>query len=150
MFYKNDDYTVRMEIIGIHERYFIKYHGQADSAEHEISLDIFMLYYREFNKPLERQRNEKRRHIEPNSLDYIIASGKLIDRTSENEDNAVSLLAVETAIEVCTPIQRRRFKLHYIQGYSYTEIAKKENCDEAAVRRSVSAALKKLKIFFGE
>ena len=109
-----------------------------------------MLYYREFNKPLERQRNEKRRHIEPNSLDYIIASGKLIDRTSENEDNAVSLLAVETAIEVCTPIQRRRFKLHYIQGYSYTEIAKKENCDEAAVRRSVSAALKKLKIFFGE
>jgi predicted DNA-binding protein YlxM (UPF0122 family) len=34
-------------------------------------------------------------------------------------------------------------------GYSFTEIAVKENCDESAIRRSVNAVDKKIeKIFF--
>ena len=150
MYYKNHDYTVWMRIIDGYEKYFIKFHGQvhgqADSAAIEISRDIFDTYLREFNKPLEKQRNEKRRHLEADDINDFIMSGELT--TLQFEKEIISKTDIYIALKACTNIQRKRFILHHIQGYSFTEIAKMEQCNEAAVRRSVSAALKKVKKYF--
>ena len=150
MFYKNKDYTVRMEKIGDCEKYYLKFHSQVDSPEFEISLEIFNLYYRQFNKPLERQRNEHKRHIEDGDLEYFIASGKLTVYTVEDDDNAANRLTLEAVLKTCTPIQQKRFDLHYIQGYSLTEIAKMENCSVKQIWKSVKAVKEKIKNIFGE
>ena len=92
MFYKNDDYTVWAESGDDGERYYIKYHGQVVSDEAEIDYEVFMLYYKEFNKPMERQRNERRRHIEREDIDRLSASGKLPFSVS-NEDMMADLIS---------------------------------------------------------
>ena len=150
IYYQNKDYTVRTEIADDVKRYFIKYHSVENSPEYEISLEIFALYHKEFNKPLERQQNEHRRHIEDGELEYFIASGKLTVYTVENDDNAANRLTLEAILKTCTPIQQRRFDLHYIQGYSLTEIAKMENCSVKQIWKSVKAVKEKIKNIFGE
>jgi len=147
-FYQNEDYAVRIKKIDGIERYFIKFRSQVTSAEIEIGFDDFNLYLKEFNKPLERQRNERKRHIEDGEIEYFIASGKLTIYTIEDDDKLAVKCTIDTILKKCTPIQQRRYEQHYIQGYSFTEIAKIENCDEAAIRRSISAVLKKIKKYF--
>jgi predicted DNA-binding protein YlxM (UPF0122 family) len=132
MFYKNRDYTKRMTVINGHNRYFIKYHSLTYTPEQEIKLDTFMLYLKEFNKPLERQKNEQRRHFEDVDIDYLVATGKLTAFIVES-DSLTTKYAIESALDKCTPIQQRRFVLHYLHEYSFTEIAKIEKCDEAAI-----------------
>ena len=147
VFYKSEDYTVRMEKIGSCEHYYLKFHGQtADSREEEITLDVFMLYYGEFKKPFDKKRNEYDRHIEDGEVDGFIISGKLTVATFEDE--AAVKADLDAVLKTCTAVQQRRFDLYHTQGYSFTEIANMENCDEAAVRRSVKATLKKIKIIF--
>ena len=148
MFYKNSDYTIRMVVINGFKRYFIKFHSQDESPEQEISLDIFMLYLKEFNKPLERQKTERRRHIACGDYENLIAASKSAAHTGNEVDFILTKCAVETVLCACTHIQQRRYELHYIQGYSFTEIAKLEQCDESAIRRSVMAVIKKIKIIF--
>jgi RNA polymerase sigma-70 factor (ECF subfamily) len=146
IFYGNEDYTVRMEKIDGCERYYLKLHGVTDSQEDEVSLDVFMLYYKEFNKPFEIQRNEYKRHIENGDIDGFVILGKLTIMPFEDKSNIK--MDLEILLKTCTFIQQRRFELHYIQGYSFTEIAKMENCDESTIRRSISAVFKKIKNIF--
>jgi len=147
VFYKSEDYTVRFERIGGCERYYLKFHGQtADTPEQEITIDVFMLYYKEFRKPFDKKRNEQKRHIEDGEVDGFIMSGKLTVKLFEQEyaDKA----EIEVALNTCTAVQQRRFKLHYVQGYSLTEIAKMEKCDLSVISRSVSVTLQKMKNYF--
>ena len=146
VFYKNEDYTVRMEKIGGCEKYYLQFHGQTDSQELEVTLDVFMLYYVEFRKPLEKKRNEQRRHIEDGEIDGFIVSGKLTF-TSFEQDYA-DKDEFESALKTCTPIQQKRLTLYHIHGYSIKEIADMENCDIAAVSRSIKAAEKRIKNYF--
>ena len=143
LFYKNSDYTVRMEINADIKRYFIKFNME-DSPEQEISRKIFKLYYRKFNKPLERQRNEHRRHIEDGKIDDFIISGNLTVKLFEQE--SISKVDLETILKTCTQAQQKRFKLHYIQGYTLEEIAKLENCTNQAISYSIEYVKKKIKI----
>ena len=147
VFYKSEDYTVRFERSGGCERYYIKFHGQtADSPEQEITIDVFLLYYGDFRKPFDKKRNEQKRHIADGEIDGFIISGKMTVTRFEQE--AITKADIDAVLRTCTPVQQRRFKLHNIHGYSFTEIAKMENCDESAVRRSISAVLKKIKNYF--
>jgi len=146
IYYSNKDYTVRMEIADGVKRYFIRYHSLNNSPEYEISLEIFMLYHKEFNKPLERQKNEHRRHIEVGDADIFLISGEVTVVQFEQEQ--ISKADLEAALKLCTPIQKRRFELHYIQDYSFTEIAKMENCGIRRVKKSVDDAVKKIKKYF--
>ena len=147
VFYKNEDYTVRMEKIGGCEKYYLQFHGQTDSQELEVTLDVFMLYYVEFRKPLEKKRNEQRRHIEDGEIDGFIVSGKLTFTSFEQE--YADKDEFESALKTCSPVQQRRFKLH-IQGYTMPEIAKMENCDRTSVNHSIIETRKKLKKYFSE
>ena len=146
MYYKNHDYTVWMKTSDDHEKYFIKFHSQTNSSIIEIGRDVFDMYLKEFNKPMERQRNEKRRHIDAVDIDSHVKSGGLFELPFE--PGSAARVDVYTALKSCTAVQRKRLILHHIQGYSFTEIALMENCDEAAIRRSVSSAIKKLKKYF--
>jgi RNA polymerase sigma factor (sigma-70 family) len=148
MYYKNSDYTIRTEIADGVKRYFIKFHGQNDSPEYEISLEIFKLYHKEFNKPLDNQRTEHRRHIENGDIEYFIMSGKLTVGAAEDEDRTVTRYAIEAALKTCTPIQKRRFELYFIKGYTFEEIARLESCTKRKVKESVDRALEKVKKYF--
>ena len=53
---------------------------------------------------------------------------------------------VEVSLEIYrVPLQRWRFILHFFYGYSYSEIAKMQDCNKSAVMRSVQSALKKVR-----
>ena len=140
------DYTVRMEKDGDFERYYLKFHSQDDSPELEITLDVFKLYYKDFKFILEKNRDEHRRHIEDGDIDDFITSGKLTVKQFENE--CVDKADLDAVLKTCTPVQQRRFNLHYIQGYSFSEIGKMECCKKAAVSESINAVMKKIKKYF--
>ena len=145
VFYKNEDYTVRMEKIGGCEHYYLKFHGQTDSPEQEITIDVFKLYYKEFKKPFDKRRNEYDRHIEDGEVDGFIMSGKLtithFEREYADKDE------FEAILKTCTAVQQRRFKL-YSDGYTLEEIARLENCGKQRIQKSVSAVTEKIKKYF--
>jgi len=146
VYYKSEDYTVRMEKIDGCERYYIKFHGQFDSPEQEITIDVFTLYYKEFRKPLEKKRNEQRRHIESGGIDGFIISGKLT--VTQFEQEYVEKAEIEAVLKTCTLVQQRRFELHYAKGYTLEEIAEMENCTNQAISKSVEDVKKKIKKYF--
>ena len=146
VFYKSEDYTVRMEKIGGCEHYYIKFHSQTDSQEVEITLDVFKLYYVDFRKPFDKKRNEQRRHIEDGEVDGFIMSRKLT--VTHFEQEYADKDELHAALATCTPVQRRRFKLHYVQGYTLEEIARLENCTNQAISDSIENVKKKIKKYF--
>jgi len=147
VFYKSEDYTVRMEKIGGCEKYYLKFHSQTDSSEEiEITVDVFKMYYVDFRKPLDKKRNEQRRHIEDGEIDGFIISGKLT--VTQFEQEYANKAEIEAVLKTCSPIQQRRFELHYVQGYTLEEIAKLENCTNQAVSNSVELVKKKIKKYF--
>ena len=117
MYLKMRDYTVwaKKSANGV-ERYFIEYYGQTkiSSPTCEISLEVFALYVKEFNKPLENQHNERRRHIAAGSLDDFDMAGELASRTADDEDKRLTMYEIEAALKTCTPTQQQRFWLHYL------------------------------------
>ena len=148
MYLKTRDYTVWMKESGGEKRYFIKYRGQTDSPTCEISLEVFTLYVEEFYKPLEKQRNEHRRHLEDGSLEHFDMAGELASRTADAEDRRVTMYAVEAVLKTCTPIQQKRFRLHFVEGYTLEEIAVSENCGKPRIKKSVDAVMEKVKKYF--
>ena len=143
MFYKNCDYTIRMTDIDGNKRYFIKFHSLCDSSEHEITYEVFMLYLKEFNKPLERQRNEQRRHLDGGDIESSIELGKLMAHVAV-EEQYILKCSIESVLNGCTSAQQRRFNLYYVQGYSYSEIARMEKCDYSTVRETILAVREKI------
>ena len=143
MFYKNEDYTIKTANVEGSERYYIKHHGVCGSEETEITADVFLLYSKEFNKPIERWRNEQRRHLDGGDIENAINHGKLTAHVA-GEEQHIWKYEIERALKDCTPIQQRRFMLHHVQGYSYSEIAQMEKCDYSSVRETILAVRKKI------
>jgi RNA polymerase sigma-70 factor (ECF subfamily) len=135
-----------MEKIDGCEKYYIKFHGLTDSQEYEISLDVFRLYYGEFKNPLEKKRDERRRHIEDGEIDGFIISGKLT--VTQFEQEYADKADIDAVLRTCTATQQRRFKLHHVYGYTLEEIAAMENCIFQAVWKSVKAVEEKIKKYF--
>jgi len=145
MLYKSTDYTVWMDVIDGQPRYFIRYHFQIGALVAEISQEIFNVYINEFNKPIERPRNEKRRHIENGDIMEFLSSSNLVVLF---EQATVDKADIEAALKTCTAVQRKRLIQHYFQGYSFTEIAKMDGCAVASVTESVKSGLRKIKKYF--
>ena len=117
----------------------------------EVSAEIFDVFDDE-RKLDERHRNEKRRHLDKRGLeDYIISHEQSMTAKSA-EEVYMDREALAEIFDTCTPTQRRRFCLNLIYGYSYTEIARLEDCSPYAVMKSVLAVVKKLnqKKFFSQ
>jgi RNA polymerase sigma-70 factor (ECF subfamily) len=113
----------------------------------EVSYEIYQLFEDE-RKQSERERYERRNHWDKRGLeDYIIANESVaVSETLEDLFFRLdSLRTIRDVIQACTPIQRERFYLHCVCGYSNTKIARLHNCTEHAVRKSVKIVLEKLK-----
>ena len=104
----------------------------------EVSVEIYRVY-EESRKQEERQRYERRKHIEGKSFDNCLES---LEETFERME---TLKEIGGILEQLPPLQRRRFILHFFYGYSYSEIAKMQDCNKSAVMRSVQSALKKVR-----
>jgi len=142
MYYANHDYTIRTKVVDGEQKYFIKFHEQINSSEIEIELAIFELYYGEFKKPIDRQRNENQRHIESSFVEMELLT------VASDEHDIVLRTNLEAALRTCTYRQSKRFIQHYIEGYSFNEIALMEGSDYSTVNKSVKAAVKKIKKYF--
>ena len=81
-------------------------------------------------------------------LEVYEKSGRLIEPATDDEDRHISKIAIESVLSMCTQTQRRRFDLYHNHGYTYTEIAKMENCDAESVRKSVKKVFDKIKNIF--
>ena len=147
MVYKNEDYIARIETVDGQDRYFIQYRGQVDQPEVEVSFEIFERYIREFRKPLERKRNEKRRHISSDEFTDSALTDQLSGQMAHAEKLFVASAELSAAITTCTAVQRRRFDLYHTQGFTQKEIAAIEGCSVAAAQKSISEAEKKIKLF---
>ena len=63
----------------------------------------------------------------------------------ETFERLETLREINYAVDQLPPLQRQRFVLHFIYGYSYSEIAEMQGCYKAAVMRSAQSALKKIR-----
>ena len=52
---------------------------------------------------------------------------------------------VDSLLSHCNENQREILKLHYMEGYSKTDIAKMRGVDESAIRRTITRAIKTIK-----
>lgn len=64
-----------------------------------------------------------------------------IDEHIENDERRRQIFK---ALRFCTETQKRRFIKHYYLGYSFSEIAKQENCLKNAIKQSIDAAVELL------
>ena len=113
----------------------------------EVSEEVYAVLQEE-KKEQERQRNERRRHIDDREWSDSIVSKKRVAENLENYCvNREQLKEIQKIVSTCTETQQRRFYLNRICGYSYTEIANMENCHITSVKESVMIVLKKIKKF---
>lgn len=52
---------------------------------------------------------------------------------------------INSIMSACNENQREILRLHYIEGYSKTDIAKMRNVDESAIRKTIDRAIKAIK-----
>lgn len=113
----------------------------------EVSEPVYEIY-EEGHLTWDRRRKECANHLDARPLDDFSIQGKAVTEPLERVALRRELLrTVQQVLQSCTPIQRERFYLHDICGYSFAEIAKLHECSPAAVFYSVSEAKKKLKNF---
>ena len=126
-------------------KYFVTIEDEnGKKIEVEVTEKIFEVF-EDDRKLKERQRNERRFHYDKRGIeDYIIANEQSRFLKSA-EDIYIDREAIKKALDSCTPIQRRRFCLNKIYGYTYAEIAKLEGCSINVIFKSVSAVTKKVK-----
>ena len=98
---------------------------------------MFQFYAKECHQILERDRDEKRRHLADH--DGIEALG-----APSFEEEVLMCYDIETALRICTPAEQRRFRM-YLEGYSLVEIARMERRDPSSVRETIEAAINKIK-----
>ena len=110
----------------------------------EVSLEIYRVY-EESRKQEERQRYERRKHIEGRSFDNCLLFDLATEPLEETFERLETLQEIGRVLEQLPPLQRWRFILHFFYGYSYSEIAKMQDCNKSAVMRSVQSALKKVR-----
>lgn len=113
----------------------------------EVTREVYLVFEEE-RLQVERERNEKRRHLTDRALDdyAVLTSSKAVSEPLENYYfQRERLQDVFEILKTCTPKQRERFLLNKIYGYSYTEIAHMQGCLKNAVRDSIEAVMKKLK-----
>lgn len=113
----------------------------------EVSESVYEIY-EEGHLAWDRRRKECANHLEARALEDYTLQSKVATEPLERVALRRELLhTVHQALQSCTPIQRERFYLHDICGYSFEEIASLHECSPAAVFYSVREAKKKLKNF---
>ena len=88
------------------------------------------------------------RHIEQSEVWETTLNVRAVDKPDSMEDvvlKKIQIEALHSAIEKLPEMQRRRMQLYYFEGLTYEQIAKKEGCTKMPVKRSIEAAVERLK-----
>ena len=100
----------------------------------------------------ENLSHEQRRHWDGREFDeYIVATEGLMPCQYTPEDLACqqeTLDEIFSVLDTCTPVQRERFLLFALDGYSCAEIGRMKGCSGEAVRLSIDAVRKKFLKFY--
>ncbi len=115
-----------------------------------VSREVYEVY-EEDRKREERERFERRKHIDRRGLeDYIQAHEmEFLSQTMDEFYEMLEVLRVVLAVvRTCTPAQQQRFYLHCLCGCSYADIAAVQGRGEMSVRESVRTVKKKIKKVF--
>ena len=148
MAYRTKAYTLREEVTESNTRYFISFKdGQGDFHELEVSHAFYMEFrrlelnnrkiqnwdqrHREFNEVWEETLQRRALRL-PKSLDELLLDAErdeLLYRT----------------IDALPETQKRRFLLHYEDGYTYPVIGRMEGCSARAAQQSAALARDKIK-----
>lgn len=118
----------------------------------KVSEEVYELYEDE-RREKERQRNRNRRHGIARELDdyLLINQSGIFYRTLEDHYLLKEKLRIiENLLKTCTPIQRERFYLNRICGYSYAQISRIQDCGTERVCKSVEIVMKKIKKLLDE
>jgi len=123
--------------------------SDAENKEHciEISKDLFDVFD-EFERRDLSYLNEADRHYELSEQSEESLSKCAAQHQSSIEELVHRRMEAESlhkAISQLPKTQRRRLVLYYFGSFTYEQIAEMESCTHTAIRKSVSAALKKLK-----
>ena len=100
----------------------------------------------------ENLSHEQRRHWDGREFDeYIVAAEGLLPCQYTPEDLACqqeTLDEIFSVLDTCTPVQRERFLLYALYGYSYAEIGMLCRCSKVSAFESIEAVRKKFLKYF--
>lgn len=99
----------------------------------------------------ENFRHEARRHWNWKNFneERMIAKESYWIKTPEDiYVTKEKIKVLHKTLAACTPVQRERFLLHALDGLSFSEIARRQQCSKYAVRDSIQAVRKKFFSFF--
>ena len=100
--------------------------------EVEVSVDVYKVY-EDSRRQEERQRYERRKHIDGRSFDNCLLFELATEPLEQTYERIERLREIQAVLQDIPPQQRERFILHFAYGYSYSEIAKMQGCHKAAV-----------------
>ena len=127
----------------------IKINGSMVSVE--VSGDVAECYDQGKRKT-ENLYHEKRRHWDDREFDeYIVATEGLLPRQPTPEEivcQQETLAQLLSILDSCTAIQRERFLLYALYGFTYEEISNLSGCSKSSVQSSIEAVRKKFLTFF--
>ena len=108
--------------------------------------------YDQGKRKAENLYHEKRRHWDDREFDeYIVATEGHLPYQPTPEDivcQRETLALLLYVLDNCTAIQRERFLLYALYGYSYAEIGMLCGCSKVSVFESIEAVRKKFLKFF--
>ena len=88
------------------------------------------------------------RHIEQSEVWEVTLNVRAVQKPEGIEEvvlKKIQIEALHTAMKTLPEMQRRRMQLYYFEGMTYEQIAKKEGCTKMPVKRSIEAAVERLK-----
>lgn len=140
---KDNPYTIWKEEDGSCHLSFLD--GEGKLHELEIPPELYQLFD-QFELEDLSHLNKVDRHWSEEELD-----GKLVEHIlflnadSKEEQRVENRDILRSAMAELSLIQRRRLILYAVQELTFEEIARRERCSKQAVKKSVTAALKKIK-----
>lgn len=88
------------------------------------------------------------RHIEQSEVWEETLNVRAVKKPDSIEEvvlRKIQIEALHTAMKKLPEMQRRRMQLYYFEGMTYEQIAKTEGCTKMPVKRSIEAAVERLK-----
>jgi len=146
--YANEDFVLFVEMVEGQKKYFIAFIFSTGIEKSEVPEDVFMMYFLEYRHELKKQQNRKDRHGDKRSLEDV--DKRSISSISPVEGAVINKLAVADVfktVATCPAKRQRHFRMHFVEGLSYTKIAAIEGVTQCAIMQSVNLVKKRLKKF---
>lgn len=136
------------DIWELNGHYYITFQdGQGIRQELEISRNLYELFDTSELKDIS-YLHKWDKYMEHSEVWESTLNRRAMEPPESVEDIVLRSMQIEElhkALKCLPEIQRRRVLLYYFEGLTYEQIAIREDCTKMPVKRSIDAALKKLK-----